>query len=150
MNTKETLPRYCAISFNYFIHRHVIHPRYQRAFRCNSRSIRRMEIKERRIILPRVQNREKGGKATEGWLQKNRVELSISPEETSSHFNIVPFPPLVRQGLKSACYSDFYPPLALPILNGCYDISIASYEFPSSLANRSIPRFSTRTVYIYI
>lgn len=47
-------------------------------------------------------------------MQKNGVELSISPEETSSHFSIVPFPSRVRQGLKSACYSVPPPPPTLP------------------------------------
>lgn len=47
-------------------------------------------------------------------MQKNGVELSISPEETSSHFTIVPFPSRVRQGLKSACYSGPSHPPILP------------------------------------
>lgn len=64
-----------------------------------------------------MQKEEKeGGEKGEagGWLQKNGVELSISPEETSSHFTIVPFPSRVRQGLKSACYSGPSHPPILP------------------------------------
>jgi len=51
-----------------------------------------------------------------------RAELSISLEETSSHFS-VPFPPSPRRGLKSACCSSSYPPFA-PLLNRCRDISM--------------------------
>lgn len=61
------------------------------------------------------EEKEGGGKGEAGgWLQKNGVELSISPEETSSHFTIVPFPSRVRQGLKSACYSGPSHPPILP------------------------------------
>lgn len=85
------------------------------------------------------EEKEGGGKGEAGgWLQKNGVELSISPEETSSHFSIVPFPSRVRQGLKSACYS-VPPPPSLPILNGCFDTSV-------SIGRRVFLNFSFKTL----
>lgn len=87
-------------------------------FRYNFQSIRRREeLKNRGLFLEGWKRRRRrgGGKGEAGgWLQKNGVELSISPEETSSHFSIVPFPSRVRQGLKSACYSVPPPPPTLP------------------------------------
>lgn len=111
-------------------------------FRYNFQSIRRREeLKNRGLFLEGWKRRRRrgGGKGEAGgWLQKNGVELSISPEETSSHFSIVPFPSRVRQGLKSACYS-VPPPPSLPILNGCFDTSV-------SIGRRVFLNFSFKTL----